>query len=113
MTDDPKPYALLEDSGRTAPVTPANTHAPGGESRALPHSILETRIQTALAKEPDLAGARIFVEAFAGTAQLSGAVPSRQAVDRAIEVARAVNGVDDVRNCLQLGPDTAAAYGHR
>jgi hyperosmotically inducible protein len=60
------------------------------------------QVKTALAREPLLKTAEINVEAREGVVQLTGVVDSRTQMDRAVEVARGVNGVKSVLNDMQL-----------
>lgn len=59
-----------------------------------------TRVKTALLTEKDLNSFDISVETFEGSVQLSGFVNSQWQIDRAGQVAAAVNGVRNVRNNL-------------
>jgi len=60
------------------------------------------RVKTALAGEPLLKAAEINVEAREGVVQLTGIVDNRAQMERAVELARGVNGVKSVLNDMQL-----------
>lgn len=60
-------------------------------------------MKTALASEPGLAEAmQIDVDTIDGTVPLSGTVESQSASEQALDVARRVQGVRDVKNRLVL-----------
>lgn len=65
---------------------------------------LARQVKSAIANEPQLSGSEIRIESRAGTVVLSGTVPSEQASGRAVQVTRAVPGVEQVRNDLQVSP---------
>jgi Putative phospholipid-binding domain. len=52
--------------------------------------------------EPGLSSAEINVETFKGVVQLSGFVTSRADINKAIEIARNVKGVNSVKNDMRL-----------
>ena len=59
-------------------------------------------MKAAILNEPGLKVAEINVETFKGVVQLSGFVNSRDDIDKAVKVARAVSGVKSVTNSMQL-----------
>jgi osmotically-inducible protein OsmY len=61
-------------------------------------SWITTKVKTAILNEPSLKVAQINVETFKGAVQLSGFVDSAEAARKAVELARAVKGVTDVKN---------------
>jgi osmotically-inducible protein OsmY len=63
---------------------------------------ITAKVKTALLSEPTLKSTEINVETFKGRVQLSGFVSSRANIDKAIEVAQAVGGVESVKNDMQL-----------
>jgi len=65
-------------------------------------SVLTTRVKAAIFNEPNLKSAEINVETFKGVVQLSGFVSSRDAIRRAVEVARHVDGVKSVNNDMRV-----------
>lgn len=58
-------------------------------------------VKGAIGRVPELAHAGIHVSTCRGTVQLSGFVASRRVMARAVEVARAVQGVRTVRNDMR------------
>jgi osmotically-inducible protein OsmY len=63
-----------------------------------------TRVKTALLNDPDVGGLRIDVDTFKGVVTLSGAVKSTAERDKAVTLARRINGVKDVKSTLQINP---------
>jgi len=63
-------------------------------------SVITTKIKSLLAADNLLKSFQISVETYQGTVQLSGFVNSRQAVDKADEIAKSVKGVKSVKNNL-------------
>ena len=74
------------------------THESTGEY--VDDSVITTKVKTLLANDDFFKSFEISVETFKGTVQLSGFVNSRQAVNKAGEIARGVNGVKSVKNNL-------------
>jgi hyperosmotically inducible protein len=63
-------------------------------------SVITTKIKSLLAVDDFLKSFQISVETYKGTVQLSGFVGSREAVDKAGEIAGSVKGVKSVKNDL-------------
>jgi len=63
-------------------------------------TVITTKVKSLLAADDFLKSFQIGVETFQGTVQLSGFVNSKQAVDKAVEITRSVNGVKSVKNNL-------------
>lgn len=61
---------------------------------------ITTKVKSALLAEKDVNSFDIKVETFNGTVQLSGFVDSQWQIDKAVQVAKAVNGVQHVKNDL-------------
>lgn len=70
----------------------------GGE--AIDDTAITTKVKTALLAEKDVNSFDIKVKTFDGVVQLSGFVDSTWQIDKAVEVARGVNGVQSVKNDL-------------
>ncbi|MDZ7839439.1 MAG: BON domain-containing protein [Gammaproteobacteria bacterium] len=88
--------ALLLSLGCTSTSTQEST----GEY--MDNSIVTARVKTAIFKEPSLKSAEINVETFKGAVQLSGFVSSQSDINKAVEIAHAVEGVKSVKNNMQL-----------
>ncbi len=65
-------------------------------------SAITTKVKAAIFNEPTLKSAEINVETFKGTVQLSGFVSTQANENKAVEIARAVNGVKVVKNDMRL-----------
>jgi hyperosmotically inducible protein len=63
---------------------------------------ITTRVKTALLNDPQVGGLRIDVDTTKGVVTMSGVVKSRQEEQRALQLARGVPGVRDVRSTLQV-----------
>jgi hyperosmotically inducible periplasmic protein len=73
---------------------------------AIDDATITTRVKTALLNDPDVGGMRgglrIDVDTFKGVVTLSGAVRTAEERDKAIAIARKINGVVDVKSTLQI-----------
>jgi hyperosmotically inducible protein len=65
---------------------------------------ITTRVKTALLNDAQVGGTRIDVDTTLGVVTMSGVVRSRSEEQRAIQLARGVPGVKDVRSTLQVQP---------
>ena len=74
------------------------THESTGEY--VDDSVITTKVKSLLAADDFLKSFEIGVETYQGTVQLSGFVNSQQAVDKAVEIVRGVNGVKSIKNNL-------------
>jgi osmotically-inducible protein OsmY len=63
-------------------------------------STITTKVKSALLAEKDVNSFDIKVKTFEGTVQLSGFVDSKWQIDKAVQIASAVNGVQHVTNDL-------------
>ena len=61
---------------------------------------ITTKVKAALLGEKDVNSFDIKVKTFEGVVQLSGFVDSQWQIDKAVQVARGINGVTSVRNDL-------------
>ncbi|AUN96127.1 BON domain-containing protein [Pseudazoarcus pumilus] len=64
-------------------------------------SVLTTKVKAAIFDDPVLRVTDVTVETYDGVVQLSGFVNSRSDINRAVELARGVKGVKDVRNDMR------------
>jgi osmotically-inducible protein OsmY len=63
-------------------------------------SVITTKVKSLLANDDFFKSFQISVETYKGTVQLSGFVDSQQAVNKAAEIVRSVQGVKSVKNNL-------------
>ena len=73
-----------------------------GTGEYVDDSVITTKVKAAIFHEPTLKSAEINVETFKGTVQLSGFVNSRSDINKAVEVARGVKGVESVKNDMRV-----------
>ena len=67
---------------------------------------ITARVKSRFAEDPQVAATRISVETFKGTVQLSGYAISDAERARAVQIARSVPDVRDVRNDVLVRPPT-------
>jgi osmotically-inducible protein OsmY len=65
---------------------------------------ITTRVKTALINAPNVGALAIDVDTFKGVVTLSGRVKTQDEAAKAVEVARTVGGVKDVKSTLQVIP---------
>ena len=65
---------------------------------------ITTRVKTALINAPNVAALAIDVDTFKGVVTLSGRVKTPDEAERALNAARQVSGVKDVKSTLQVIP---------
>ena len=63
---------------------------------------LTAKVKTAIFEQPTLKSAEINVETFKGVVQLSGFVSSQENANTAVATARAVGGVQSVKNDMRV-----------
>lgn len=80
----------------------ASTPKQEGTGEYIDDSVITTKIKAAVLNEPSLKSAEINVETFKGTVQLSGFVSTEADIQKAVEVARSVKGVESVKNDMRV-----------
>ena len=65
-------------------------------------TVITTKVKAELLKEPDLKSGQISVQTYKGEVQLSGFVGSQASIDKAVGIARKVEGVKNVKNSMVL-----------
>ena len=80
----------------------ASTPKQEGTGEYLDDSVVTTKVKAALFSESSLKSTEITVETFKGIVQLSGFVSSQANINKAVEVARGVQGVKAVKNDMRL-----------
>jgi osmotically-inducible protein OsmY len=80
----------------------AATRTHEGTGQYIDDSAITAKVKGSILGEPGLKSAEINVETFKGVVQLSGFVSSRDDINKAVKLARAVNGVKSVTNNMQL-----------
>jgi len=65
-------------------------------------SVITTKIKADMARDPDVSAMDVHVETVKGVVMLSGFVNSEKEADRAVQLARSVEGVTEVKNGLKV-----------
>ena len=76
----------------------APTSTREGTGEYIDDTIITSKIKAAFAADPTVKATEVKVETFKGTVQLSGFVESRESAQKAVQLARQVKGVREVRN---------------
>ena len=76
----------------------APTSTREGTGEYIDDTIITSKIKAAFAADPTVKATEVKVETFKGTVQLSGFVESRESAQKAVQIARQVKGVTEVRN---------------
>ena len=80
----------------------ASTAKSEGTGEYVDDSVITTKVKAAILEQPGLKSTEINVETFKGTVQLSGFVSSPESIRLAMETARAVHGVNSVKNDMRV-----------
>jgi osmotically-inducible protein OsmY len=67
---------------------------------------ITARVKTALLNDPQVGGLRIDVDTTLGVVTMSGVVRSQSEAERAVQLARGITGVRDVKSTLQVNPSS-------
>jgi hyperosmotically inducible periplasmic protein len=73
-------------------------------AQSIDDATISTRVKTALLNEPSIPVTQIDVETSQGIVTLTGAVASKEEERKAVELARQVKGVRDVKSALEIIP---------
>ena len=102
MKGQSRTTALLLVVALIAPLLLAACGKSVGET--IDDATITTRVKTSLLNDPVVGGLRIDVDTFKGVVTLSGRVKTKEEEAKAIELARRINGVTDVKSSLQIQP---------
>ena len=69
-----------------------------GTGEFIDDTVITSKVKAAFAADPTVKATEVKVETFKGTVQLSGFVESRESAQKAVQIARQVKGVKEVRN---------------
>ena len=69
-----------------------------GTGEYLDDAVITSKVKAAFAADPTVKATEVKVDTFKGTVQLSGFVESRESAQKAVQLAREVKGVREVRN---------------
>lgn len=104
----PTPQTAPSPTTAPAPAPragPAGT-APGEPSRTVGQTVddatITSKVKAALLQADEVKGTDINVDTMGGTVTLKGAVESQPQIDRAVTIAKGIEGVRDVKNTLMV-----------
>lgn len=97
-----KPTAILLSLVLVAPLLLSACGKSVGET--VDDLTITTRVKTAFINDPLVGAARIDVDTFKGVVTLSGRVKSKEEEQKALQIARSIKGVRDVKSTLQIEP---------
>ena len=86
----------------TADTRAAARDAPAGTRTAMSDTMITTKVKAEYAADPLVKAMDVHVETQKGIVMLSGFVPSKAEADKAVELARKVEGVQEVKSSLQI-----------
>jgi osmotically-inducible protein OsmY len=86
-------------SAMLASAQTEQTRSPG---QALDDNVIAAKIKSTLIADPEVKGTQIGIEVFQGRVQLSGFVDNASNAQKAVSIARSVEGVVEVRNSIQV-----------
>jgi hyperosmotically inducible protein len=65
-------------------------------------SVITTKVKAAMLNDPDVSALEVSVETYEGVVQLSGFVSTQAQANKAVQIARGVAGVKDVKNDMRV-----------
>lgn len=80
----------------------ASTHKQEGTGEYVDDTVITTKVKAAIMGDASLKATEINVETFKGVVQLSGFVISSADINKAVDLARKVEGVKSVKNDMRL-----------
>ena len=80
----------------------ATDHAGAKTSKVVADSVITTKVKADLFKEPELSATAIHVETEKGIVMLSGFVDSKADADKAVRLAKSVEGVSQVKSAIKV-----------
>ena len=102
MTHFARTSILVAAVALTALAGCASTQKHESTGQYIDDTAITASVKAAIFNEPSLKSMEINVETFKGRVQLSGFVSSRANMDRAVQVARSVNGVTSVADDMRV-----------
>jgi osmotically-inducible protein OsmY len=80
----------------------ASTSKQSSTGEYIDDSVITTKVKTGIFNEPSLKVNQISVETHKNVVQLSGFVDSTESMNKAVAIARSVEGVSSVKNDMRL-----------
>jgi osmotically-inducible protein OsmY len=84
----------------------ASTSTTQSTGQAIDDGVVTAKVKTKLIEDPLTKAHQISVETFKGSVQLSGFVDSTQARNRALQLAKQVEGVKEVKDAMEVRGST-------
>jgi hyperosmotically inducible protein len=94
--------ALSACGSSSGGIQPAGAPAGG----AMDDATITARVKTVLLNDTQVSATKIDVTTAAGVVTISGSVRTPAEATRAVELARSVTGVRDVKSALQIAPES-------
>ncbi len=98
----PRLTAFLSSLLIVSLVACAPTPKREGTGEYVDDTLITGKVKAALVADPDLKAREINVETYKGTVQLSGFVSSPEEIPKAVELARKIEGVKEVKNDMTI-----------
>lgn len=89
-------------TGTTATLADTAREKTSDASVAMSDTMITTKVKAEMAADPQVKAMDVHVETQKGVVMLSGFVPTKAEADKAVELARKVQGVTDVKSSLQV-----------
>ena len=83
-------------------ISCAGTRTTASTGEYVDDSVISTKVKAALHADDEVSGFQVQVETFKGTVQLSGFVDTLAQAQQAEQIARRVDGVQDVENNITV-----------
>jgi osmotically-inducible protein OsmY len=96
--------ALLVVALPACGASTSSIHTMNSAPGAMDDAAVTARVKTVLLNDPQVNATKITVTTTSGVVNLTGSVRSKAEEARAIDLARQVTGVRDVKSALQVGP---------
>lgn len=93
---------LASSAGLVTLAGCTSTETQSGTGEYIDDTVITTKVKAAIFNDASLKSSEINVETFKGVVQLSGFVNSQADINRAIEVAQGIKGVQSVENSMQV-----------
>jgi len=95
-------FMALATVALTVLVGCAETRTQEGTGQYIDDSVITTKTKAAIFNDASLKSAEINVETFKGRVQLSGFVNSQTDINRAVALAKTIDGVTSVKNDMRM-----------
>jgi osmotically-inducible protein OsmY len=94
--------ALVSGAGLMSVAGCASTETRSSTGEYIDDTVITAKVKSAIMSDSDVKFTEVNVETFKGVVQLSGFVSSREEINRAVALAREVDGVTSVKNDMRV-----------